>query len=50
MGIKSPLERQRLGSDWLGSSSAEKDLGDLVDSNLNMIQGCTLVVVKFIVK
>lgn len=34
MGIKGSLERQRWGSDWLGNSSADKDLGGLVDSKV----------------
>lgn len=35
-----------LGADWLESSSAEKDLGVLVDSKLNMNQQCMPVVKK----
>ncbi|RMC13008.1 hypothetical protein DUI87_10537 [Hirundo rustica rustica] len=42
-GHKNPLQRYRLGTVWLDSVQAERDLGVLVDSWLDMSQQCTLV-------
>ncbi|CAM4680645.1 unnamed protein product, partial [Lepidochelys olivacea] len=46
LGRKNPMRCYKLGTEWLGSSSAQKDLGVTVDEKLDMSQQHALVAKK----